>query len=165
MRTHVMLMCLPAMGLLAGCVPPPDVALEANKELVRQYVEAYNSKEIDRLDELVAPGFVRHSQAAGDLASLEEFKADLRRGAEAFPDAHMEIHMLVAEGDNVAGYLSWSGTQEAAWGPLPATGEQARIQFFYLFRVEEGKLAELWAEWDRLSFLTQLGHAAPPQGT
>jgi steroid delta-isomerase-like uncharacterized protein len=165
MRTHVMLLCIPTMGLLAGCSAPPDATLEANKELFRQYVEAYNSMDIDRLDELMTDDFARHSQAATDVNSLEEFKAGLRRGHEAFPDEHMQVHMLVAEGDKVAGYMTWTGIQEGPWGPFPATGQQAELNFIYLFRVEEGKLAEMWVEWDNMSFLTQLGHSVPSQGT
>jgi steroid delta-isomerase-like uncharacterized protein len=160
-----MLLCIPALGLLAGCTPPPDATLEANKELFRQYVEAYNSNDTDRLDELMTADFARHSDAATEVHSLEEFKADVRQGYEAFPDGHMEVHMLVAEGDKVAGYMTWTGTQEGAWGPFPATSAKAEMKFIYLFRVEEGKLAEMWVEWDNIGFLTQLGHFPPPEGT
>jgi steroid delta-isomerase-like uncharacterized protein len=165
MRTHAMLLCASALTLLAGCTPPPDATLEANKELFRQYVEAYNSKDLDRLDELMTPDFARHSDAATEVNSLEEFKADLRQAAEAFPDAHMEFQLLVAEGDKVAAYGTWTGTQEAAWGPFPGTGKRAELKFFYLFRVEDSKLAEMWTEWDNVGFLTQLGHFPPPEGT
>lgn len=165
MRTQAMLRCATALTLLAGCAPPPDATLEANKELFRQYVEAYNSKDLDRLDELMAPEFARHSQAATEVNSLEEFKADFRQAAEAFPDAYMEFETIVAEGDKVAAYGTWSGTQEAAWGPFPGTGQRAELKFFYLFRVEDGKLAEMWTEWDNVGFLTQLGHFPPPEGT
>ncbi|MGD2154477.1 MAG: ester cyclase [Gemmatimonadales bacterium] len=165
MRTHAILLCIPALALAAGCTPPPDATLEANKELFRQYVEAYNNTEIGRLDELMTPDFVRHSQAATEVNSLEEFKESLRQGHEAFPDEHMEVHMLLAEGDKVAGYMTWTGTQQGAWGPFPATGRQAELKFIYLFRVEEGKLAEMWVEWDNVGFLTQLGHFTPPEGT
>jgi steroid delta-isomerase-like uncharacterized protein len=160
-----MLLCASALTLLAGCTPPPDATLEANKELFRQYVEAYNSKDLDRLDELMAPDFARHSDAATEVNSLEEFKADLRQAAEAFPDAHMEFQLLVAEGDKVAAYGTWTGTQEAAWGTFPGTGKRAELKFFYLFRVEDSKLAEMWTEWDNVGFLTQLGHFPPPEGT
>jgi steroid delta-isomerase-like uncharacterized protein len=160
-----MLLCTPAVIWLAACTPRPDPTLEANKELFRQYVEAYNAKDIDRLDALMTADFARHSQAASEVNSLEEFKADLRQGAEAFPDARMEINMLVAEDDKIAGYLTWTGTQQGDWGPFPATGETAELKFFYLFRVEDGKLAEMWTEWDNVGFLTQLGHFAPPEGT
>ncbi len=165
MRTQPMVSFAAALTLLAGCTPPPDATLEANKELFLQYVEAYNNKNVDRLDELMAPDFARHSQAATEVNSLEEFKADLAQAAEAFPDAYMEFETIVAEGDKVAAYGTWTGTQEAAWGPFPGTGQRADLKFFYLFRVEDGKLAEMWTEWDNVGFLTQLGHFPPPEGT
>jgi len=165
MRTHVTFLCVPALALAAGCTPPPDATLEANKELFRQYVEAYNATDFDRLDELMTPDFARHSQAATEVNSLEEFKANLRQGHEAFPDARMEFETIVAEGDKVAAYGTWTGTQQGAWGPFPATGQAAELKIFYLFRVEDGKLAEMWTEWDNLGFLTQLGHFTPPEGT
>ena len=164
MRTHVMLLSLPALALLTGCTPSPDATLEANKELFRQYVEAYNTMDIDRLDELMAPDFARHSQAAIEVNSLEEFKANLRQAHEAFPDEQMEIAVVVAEGDKVAAYGTWTGTQQGAWGPFAATGKRAELKFFYLFRVQDGKLAEMWTEWDNVGFLTQLGHFPPPEG-
>ncbi|UCC84021.1 MAG: ester cyclase [Gemmatimonadota bacterium] len=165
MRTFVTFFCIPAVLMLAGCTPPPDPTLEANKELFRQYVEAYNATDIDRFDELMTAEFARHSDAVPDVNSLEEFKAELAQGFEAFPDGQMEVHMLVAEGDKVAGYMTFVGTQQGAWGPFPATGEQAELKFIYLFRVQEGKLAEMWVEFDNIVFLTQLGHFPPPEGT
>jgi hypothetical protein len=36
-------------------------------------------------------------------------------------------------------------------------------KFIGIFRLEEGKIAELWVEWDNLATLTQLGHF-PPHG-
>ncbi len=165
MRTHVMLLCIPALGFLAGCAPSPCATMKAHKDLFRQYVEAYNSMDINRFDELMAVDFVRHSQAASDVHSLEEFKADVRQGADAFPDGHMEVHMLIAEGDKVAGYMTWSGTQEGPFGRFPATGKKAEMRFFYLFRVKEGKLAEMWVEWDNLGVLMQLGHFSMPESS
>ena len=165
MRTHVMLLGISAAVWLAGCTPPPDPMLEANKELFRQYVEAYNANDMDRFDELMTTDFARHSDAVPAVNSLEEFKAELAQGFEAFPDGRMEAHILVAEGDKVAGYMTFVGTQQGAWGPLPATGAQADLKFVYLFRVEGGKLAEMWVEFDNIAFLTQLGHFPPPEGT
>lgn len=30
-----------------------------------------------------------------------------------------------------------------------------------ILRIEEGKIAEIWVEWDNLNALTQLGHFPP----
>ncbi len=31
-----------------------------------------------------------------------------------------------------------------------------------IFRLEDGKIAEMWVTWDNLSALMQLGHFPPP---
>lgn len=166
MKIHVMLSCVTAVGLLAGCTPSPDSTLGANKEVVRQFVAAYNSGDFDRLDELMVIDLVRHSQAAGvEVNTLEEFKEQLRQIAEAFPDAREEVPVIIAEADKVVAYGTWTATQEAPYGSFPATGKKTNVQFFYLFRMEGGKIAELWTEWDNLSMLSQLGHYPPSPGT
>ncbi len=158
MRTHAIPLCVAAVWLLVGCTFSPDASLEANKEIARQFVAAYNSGDFDRLDELTLAGMVRHTRSAVEVHSLEEFKTDLRQTAEAFPDAREEIRMLVAEGDKVVLYGTSTGTQEQPYGPFPATGKETTVPFFYLFRMKEGKIAEFWTGWDNLNMLLQLGH-------
>ena len=165
MRTHVMPMWVAAAWLLVGCAPSPDSSLEANKEIARQFVAAYNSGDFDRLDQLMMADMVRHTQSAVEVHSLEEFKADLKQIVEAFPDAREEIRMLIAEADKVVVYGEWTATQEAPHGPFPATGKETIVPFFYLFRIQEAKIAEFWTEWDNLNMLMQLGHYSPPAGT
>ncbi len=66
-------------------------------------------------------------------------------------------------GDCVAGYFTYSGTQEGAMGPFPATGKKADLKYLGILRIEDGKIAEMWVEWDNLAMLTQLSHFPPPE--
>ena len=66
-------------------------------------------------------------------------------------------------GDCVAGYFTYSGTQEGAMGPFPATGKKADLNYLGILRIEDGKIAEMWVEWDNLAMLTQLSHFPPPE--
>ena len=98
MRTHITLPGTAAVWLLVSCAPAPDSALEANKELARQFVTVYNSGDYDRFDDFVMADMARHTKAGGEVHSLEEFKVDLWQTAQAFPDAREEILQIVAEG-------------------------------------------------------------------
>ena len=48
-------------------------------------------------------------------------------------------------------------------GPFPATGKKADLKYLGILRIEDGKIAEMWVEWDNLAMLTQLSHFPPPE--
>jgi predicted ester cyclase len=139
----------------------PDV----NKEIAARMINAINDRTYDMLDEVIAPDIVRHCQATPNLniRSLVEFKDFLKVDGKTFPDSHITIEMLIAEGDLVAGYFTYSGTQEGAMGPFPPTNKKAELKYLGILRIEDGKIAEMWVEWDNMAFLTQLGHFPPPE--
>jgi predicted ester cyclase len=138
---------------------------ESNKEVVRRFVSAINDRQLDDLDEIVLPDVVRHSQATPglDIRSLEAMKEFLSGDFVVVPDSHMELLQLVAEGDHVAYWATYSGTQQGQMGPFPPTGRAISSDFAGYFRLSDGKIAEIWVIWDNLTILTQLGHmpAAP----
>ena len=138
--------------------------LERNKTVVRAFIEAINAKDWSKLDEFVAAGVVRHSQPSGQpqVRCRDDLKEFLRREAETFPDAHERIQFLVAEGDKVAARLAFRGTQLGPMGPFPASGNTLSADFTCIFRLAGGRIAEVWAEWDTLNALMQLGHFRLP---
>lgn len=162
MKTPRRLLSLVVIGILPCCSTSADDQSETNKEVVRQLVAAINHGDFDTLDQLVAEDVVRHSQATPgvEVRSREDFKRFLRQDLATFPDAHQEIEILVAENDKVAMYLTLTGTQQGPIGPYPASGDSVDVKFLGIMRLEDGKVAEIWAEWDNLNILTQLGHYA-----
>ncbi len=152
------------LGVLFGCDSSRSAKLEANKEIVRRFNDAVNNKDFSLLNDLVAADFVRHSQATADMqvGSRDEFIQLQKEFLKTFPDQRVTIEKIVAEGDYVALYATYSGTQEGPMPPFPASGKKAESKFLGLFRLQEGEIAELWVEWDNLAFLKQLGHFPPP---
>ena len=154
------------LGLLISCKPFQQSQEEANKAVVRRFDEALNNGTFnDLIDELLTPDFVRHCQASGDqqINSPEEYKRFNEQWVKTFPDLHVTEHFLVAEGDMVAGYCTFTGTQMESMGPFPATGKKMKSITIGFFRLEDGKIAEIWVEWDNMAILTQLGHLPPPE--
>jgi len=128
--------------------------------LVRRFVEAVNTRQLEVLDELVTPNFVRHCQATPqfDIRSLEQFKEFLRLDATVFPDNTTSFTHVLAEGDLAAAWGTYEATQAGQMGPFPPSGKKARVDIGALLRVEGGKIAELWITWDNMAVLSQLGH-------
>ena len=44
-------------------------------------------------------------------------------------------------------------------GQFPPTGNVLQATYMAIYRVENQRIAEAWAEWDNLAGLKQLGHA------
>lgn len=149
---------------LPACDMESKDKLEANKDVIRQFEEAINNQEFDLLDDLMASDIVRHCQATPDVqvSSVEEFKGLQKGFLNSLPDQRITTDIVLAEGDYVATYSTYSGTQEGPMGNFPATGKEVNLKFITIFRITDGKIAELWVEWDNISFLTQLGHFPPP---
>lgn len=162
---HVSLVAL----LIASCAPAPDVSPqggpEANKAVVERFVQAMNARDFEALDDLVAPDVVRHSPSTPGVTvnSLDDFKEFLRGDFAAVPDSRQTIETMVAEGDRVAVRMLYEGTQSGPWGPFPPSGNRIELEFAGFLRVEDGRIAEIWAVWDNVDALTQLGHMAPPE--
>jgi predicted ester cyclase len=107
---------------------------------------------------------------AGDMRVLEDIYTEPMARAAArwitpfrrsFPDFHMEIAQLVAEGDTVVARFRCSGTHLGEWRGHPPTGRRfERIDEVYFFKTRDGRLARAWGLEDTLSRLRQLGLAA-----
>lgn len=147
-----------------GCATLPSASLESNKDLVRQFTEATNAADWDALAQIVAEDFTRHSAATEGppISSLDEFVALQEAFLDSFPDQRVVLQQLIAEGDFVAIRATYSGTQLGPIGELPATGKSVQAPFLAVLRVDSGRIAELWVEWDNVAMLRQLGLPSPP---
>lgn len=148
----------------------PSVASAGDDESARQVVvemiEAVNQRDFEALDALVAENVVRHSAATPGVRvrSLAEFKAFLHQDLEAMPDAHQTVNLIFAADGMVAVHVTYAGTQTGTMGPFPPSGKKVSLPFIGILRIEKGKIAEMWVEWDNLGALVQLGHFSPPSG-
>ena len=141
------------------------MSIESNKATLRAFIDAVNAHDWPKVESLVTPDVVRHGSAPGQERShgRDSLLAFLRGEAEAFPDAHESILFLVAEDDKVAARLRFRGTQLGQSGPYPPTGKVLEAEFIGIFRLDGGKIAEAWVEFDNLNSLIQLGHYVPPE--
>lgn len=164
MRVSWLSVALVALGLAtAGCAVE-DVS-DRNEEIVLAMIEAVNARDFDALDTLVAPDVRRHSAATPGVTieSLDDFKAFLEADLISVPDSKMTVNHVVADDGMVAVHATYAGTQDGPMGPFPASGKPMEAPFMGMLRIENGKIAEMWVEWDNLSLLAQLGHFPPPE--
>jgi steroid delta-isomerase-like uncharacterized protein len=134
-------------------------SLEANKALVRRlYEEGFNRGDLDVVDELVARDVVTHNPIILDApAGPDSIRGGIEMIRRAFPDFHVAVLDLIAEGDRVAALLEMSGTNTGDYRRGGATGRSGSMRAFFVWRVQDGRLAESWGVADRFQFLQHLG--------
>ena len=106
--------------LCVGCESQQDNDLDANKNLVRRFVEISNAAEWDRLAEIVALDFQRHSTATTGppVRSLDDFVSLQKSFLATFPDQQVRLDNMISEGNFVAIRAAYLGTQTGPMGNL-----------------------------------------------
>jgi steroid delta-isomerase-like uncharacterized protein len=132
---------------------------ETDGTLVRRFIEdAFNGRDLDVLDEIVADGFTNHDPPFPGLpAGREGLKQAFAGFWSAFPDIHATPVHLIADEHKVASVVALAGTHQGELMGLPATGREVNVRVIEIFRVDGGQIAERWGVFDRTALMTQLG--------
>lgn len=118
---------------------------DGNKALVRRLAKAINSGNLEAVDEILAPDYVRHDPTALlREAGVEEYKKAFRTVRKAFPDAEWTIEELLEDGDRVVGRWTFRGTHTGAFGNVPPSGRDVSYPIIGIYRIEDGRIAEDW---------------------
>jgi steroid delta-isomerase-like uncharacterized protein len=115
-------------------------------------------------DELYGPDWVGHFPGMPPLRA-EHHKQYAAAMAKAFPDLDRTIDDLFAADDKVVLRWSATGTHTGDFNGMPPTGRVATSSGITIFRVEDGRIVEEWAESDMLGLLQQLGAIPTPDGS
>ena len=129
------------------------MSLEENKAIVRRFIEAYNKRNLDLIDDFVAPDYVDHT----NKVDREGLKQLFNMGLTAFPDWHETIEDIIAEGDKVWVRLAYTGTHKGEFMGLAPTGKKITSKAVDIYRIVNGKHVEGRFVTDQLDFLIQLG--------
>jgi steroid delta-isomerase-like uncharacterized protein len=136
------------------------VTAAENKSVARRFVDAcINGTGPGRLDDFVSAAVVVHAGTTGgapDTRGLTELADVLARVRAVFPDLHVAVEDVVAEGDRVAVRWTARGTHAAEWLGIPATWRRVTFGGMDLFRFEGGRIGEWWRNEDFAYLVQQL---------
>jgi len=137
--------------------------LEKNKAIVRRNVdEFWNTGNMNIVDELYATNFVNHNPNAPDVRDLEGLKKWAKASFASFPDTHITIKDMVAEGDKVAKRWTFRATHKGDFFGIPPTGKQVAWTGTTIYRIAGGKIVEIWWNIDVLGLFQQMGFKLVP---
>jgi len=127
---------------------------EANKQLVKRFLEAINSKDFDAFDELCDQDYVWHIYAwhtyAGgithtDMYGLQSYKKAAAEWQLSNPELVIVVGDMIAEGDRVAVRFTMKGSS--------SDNKALSRSSVSIYRIENGKLAEEWELDDEFRLL------------
>jgi steroid delta-isomerase-like uncharacterized protein len=151
--------------VVVTATPEPErggKSAEENKTIVHRAEELWNTGNLDIADEVYATDFVNHDPSAPDVRDLETYKGFIAATRTGFPDFHVTMEDMIAEGDKVASRWTARGTHQGELIGIPPTGKQATWTGMTIYRFAGGKIVEAWWSKDMLSLLIQLGVVPPP---
>lgn len=131
---------------------------------LRHVWQQIHASEAKSMQQFFADDYVRHSSEAD--YSRDDFVSTLRERHEAFPDLVSTIEDIVVDGDKLAYRWTSTGHHEGTYLGVPPTGKLVTASGITISRIQDGKIAEDWATWNKVSVLHSLGVIPifPPTG-
>lgn len=134
------------------------MSLDENKALFQRWFEdVVNANDYSVVDELLAPDYRAHFPGAPEPIDRDGHKGMVEMFAAAFPDWQESIQDVIAEGDRVVLRVTAGGTHEGEFQGMAPTGKTVAITGMGIVRIEDGRIAESWWEFDALGLMQQLG--------
>lgn len=144
------------------------MSLTHNKAVTRRWTEMFwNERDLEQVQEVMTAEPVLHV-GGGDFAGIPTLGMVADQWFDPFPDLHADTLQQVAEEDRVAEQLLFTGAHTGtpyhpglfrAMGlpPIPTSGQPFKFTQTHVIRLEDGKIAEIWEDFDRVRFWMQLG--------
>ena len=145
------LLCFPF-----SCQQPTEEAVEEGlteeevNAIMGDVLKVWNNADLEACDRVFSADYVDHDPVRGDTIGLDAFKELLNWYYENFSSIDLSMHENFIKGNKVAGLSTWKATH--------ISGAEVELSVVTIMRIEDGKIAEMWVEWDNIAILTQLGH-------
>ena len=135
-------------------------AADASPEtLARKYIELWNASDPAIISSF--PPFILHRHGSRFAIGPDKLSKEIALWRTSMPDLKFNIDDVIAQGDKVVARLTFTGTYKErmfAETPDPASPPRpVRATEMLIFQVKDGKIKEIWEEYDELALRTQMG--------
>jgi predicted ester cyclase len=132
-----------------------------NEALADGVFDAMNSRQLERIRDLVTDDFVDHGSPVPLPPGPEGYIAILTFVTTVL-QVRYEVHDVVSAGDTIAIRATAHGVNAVSPQGVEATGRPFAMKTAHFFRCRDGRLCEHWGVRDELDVLYQVGALAPP---
>jgi steroid delta-isomerase-like uncharacterized protein len=128
-----------------------------NKEIVRRFEMAFAANDTAVIDELLHQDVIDHNPLPDQKPGIDGFKDTIAFYKQTFPDSELSLAQVIGDGDTVATLWTVTGTQQAEFFGVPATGRQVSVEGMNFYRLADGRITDVWTQFDGLGLMQQLG--------
>lgn len=133
----------------------------SNKETFKRFHEVANTGDAEFLsktiDELVAPDAAIRTPLPIDATGAELLKQVWAMLLRIYPDIHLTVDDVIAEGDKVVARNTVTGTHQGEFMGVAPTGKPVTYNEIFIFRFADGRVVETWGVVDVYAQMKQIG--------
>ena len=133
-------------------------------QLVRRWFdELFNRGDLAVADEILADNVSYdgpQSLSPSDVTGPADIKAYVETYQTAFPDLYYTVEDITATDGEVRVRWSAMGTHENDLFGIEPTGEGFTVDGINVFSVADGRITDVYAQWDTLKMVQELGVVA-----
>jgi steroid delta-isomerase-like uncharacterized protein len=133
----------------------------SNKATFQRFHEAANTGDVDFLsktiDEIVASDAVIRTPLPIDETGAELLKQVWAMLLRVYPDIHLTVEDVIAEGDKVVARNTVTGTHQGEFMGVGPTGKSVTYSEIFIFRFADGRVVETWGVVDVYAQMKQIG--------
>jgi len=130
------------------------MSTDVNKAIQHRFQDIWSKGDFSIIEEIFDKDYINHSVKVSVFEGIKQFVTVYR---QAFPDVGFNIEDQIAEDDKVVMHYTITGTHKGEFQGIAATGRTIKITGIAIHRIADGKIVEIWANWDALSLMQQLG--------
>src|SRR5947208_2786204 len=123
-----------------------------NKSIFMQFHNVMNSGDIGliekAIDEFIAPDVRIGTPLPVASSGSQAFKDVWRILLQTYPDIHVTVEDLIAEGDKVVGRSVVTGTHQGELMGRPPTGKRVTYNEIFILRIVDGRIVDVWGVVD-----------------
>ena len=134
------------------------MSIQTNEAIARRYLaDFWNLGDTFAISEIVAVDAVGHVAGQRIAAGPQTLLARRAGLLGIYTNPTFTAEDVIAAGDKVVIRWTFRGQHTGAGAGVPPTGKEIVASGINIFRIADGKIAELWVESDDLGELRQLG--------
>ena len=133
-----------------------DARTTENKDIVQKFYTHLQNEDYKSATRLCHEDFVFYLQLDSPIRGTDGFVESEKQNFDAFKGFQFTIEQIFTDKDSVGVFMIFDGNQSGTLMDIEPIGNQVRFSLMMLLKVQDGKIIEKRAHFDKADILRQL---------